>query len=275
MLRAALKAAVIASSALFLMIILLPIAAVFLSVSPSELLARLTTPTVLDSLRLSLLASTVSTAIVLVLATPLSYVLARYRFKGRWLLDAVVDLPMVLPPAVAGLALLLAFAPRSLIGAALRSYGIILPGSFWAVVLAQVFVGSPFFIRSSKAAFAEVFKELEVDFRQLDGTQVRLQQAPLVVVVAALPVGDLRHFVLIRQELLGDLPERLRLSAQAAAHPRRVDETIVLDEFLGRVERELIRRALARSKGNKARAARLLGVTRPRLYRRMVQLGLE
>jgi DNA-binding NtrC family response regulator len=72
-----------------------------------------------------------------------------------------------------------------------------------------------------------------------------------------------------------DLPERLHLAVQAAAHPRRVDETIFLDEYLARVERELIRRALARAKGNKARAARLLGVTRPRLYRRMVQLGLE
>lgn len=72
-----------------------------------------------------------------------------------------------------------------------------------------------------------------------------------------------------------DLPERLRLASQAAAQPRRVDETIILDEYLARVERELIRRALARSKGNKARAARLLGLTRPRLYRRMLQLGLE
>jgi DNA-binding NtrC family response regulator len=72
-----------------------------------------------------------------------------------------------------------------------------------------------------------------------------------------------------------DLPEKLRAAAQAAAQPRRVDETIVLDEYLGRVERELIRRALTRAKGNKARAARLLGMTRPRLYRRMVQLGLE
>ncbi len=72
-----------------------------------------------------------------------------------------------------------------------------------------------------------------------------------------------------------DLPDRLRLAAQAAAYPRRPEERIVLDEFLGRVERELIRRALTRAKGNKAKAARLLGLTRPRLYRRMVQLGLE
>lgn len=71
-----------------------------------------------------------------------------------------------------------------------------------------------------------------------------------------------------------DLPKRIRLAAEAEARPRRVEETIVLDEFLARVERELVRRALAHSKGNKAKAARLLGVTRPRLYRRMVQLGL-
>jgi transcriptional regulator with PAS, ATPase and Fis domain len=72
-----------------------------------------------------------------------------------------------------------------------------------------------------------------------------------------------------------DLPERIRLTAAAAAHPPRAEETIELDEFLGRAERELIRRALSQAKGNKAQAARLLGMTRPRLYRRLVQLGLE
>ena len=71
-----------------------------------------------------------------------------------------------------------------------------------------------------------------------------------------------------------ELPERLRLAAEAAARPRRKEEPIQLDEFVARIERELIRRALARAKGNKAKAARLLGLNRPRLYRRMVQLGL-
>ncbi len=74
---------------------------------------------------------------------------------------------------------------------------------------------------------------------------------------------------------VSDLPQRLHLAAEAAAHPQRPPQTIILDEFLARVERELIERAMRQAKGNKARAARLLGMTRPRLYRRLVQLGLE
>jgi DNA-binding NtrC family response regulator len=71
-----------------------------------------------------------------------------------------------------------------------------------------------------------------------------------------------------------DLPARLHLAAGEAAHPRKSEEPIVLDEFLAKVERELLSRALARAKGNKSKAAKLLGMTRPRLYRRLVQAGL-
>jgi DNA-binding NtrC family response regulator len=73
----------------------------------------------------------------------------------------------------------------------------------------------------------------------------------------------------------GDLPKRVHIAADASRRPRRQLETIILDDFLAQIERELIERAIHASKGNKARAARLLGLTRPRLYRRMVQLGLE
>jgi len=77
------------------------------------------------------------------------------------------------------------------------------------------------------------------------------------------------------QIALGDLPEQIHLAASAAAHPRRVEETVVLDEFLTHVEKELLQRAMARAKGNKTKAAKLLGISRPRLARRLVQLGLE
>jgi DNA-binding NtrC family response regulator len=73
----------------------------------------------------------------------------------------------------------------------------------------------------------------------------------------------------------GDLPSGLREAAKAAAHPPRPPETIELDRFLENIERELIARALRQAKGNRARAARLLGITRPRLLRRLEQLGLQ
>ncbi len=172
--RPALRIGLIATSALFLLLIALPIIAVFVSISPTELFSRLTTSAVADAIKLSLFASTASTAIVLLLATPVSYVLARYQFRGRWLLDAIVDIPMILPPAVAGLALLLAFAPRGLIGSSLADHGVILPGSMWAVVMAEVFVSSPFYIRASKAAFSGVNQRIIDSARILSASDVNV-----------------------------------------------------------------------------------------------------
>jgi DNA-binding NtrC family response regulator len=74
---------------------------------------------------------------------------------------------------------------------------------------------------------------------------------------------------------VGDLPRRLHLAADAARYAPRADETIVLDAYLADIEKELLQRAMVRAKGNKTKAAQLLGLTRPRLYRRLIQLGLE
>jgi molybdate transport system permease protein len=99
---------------------------------------------------------------------PLAFVLARRRFPGKWLLEAIVDLPIVLPPAVAGLGLLLVFGRRGLFGGGLEALGIAIPFTTVAVVLAQTFVSAPFFIRSARTGIAGVDPDLE-DAARVDG----------------------------------------------------------------------------------------------------------
>ena len=110
---------------------------------------------------LSLRTSIVSLAIILITGIPLSYLLARHQFRGRAILETLIDLPMILPPAVAGLALLMAFGRRGLLGQYLDAWGIQIGFSTTAVVIAQIFVSSPFFVRSATAAFARIPREQE------------------------------------------------------------------------------------------------------------------
>jgi molybdate transport system permease protein len=119
---------------------------------------------VLVALRLSLLTTVLSLALTLGFGTPLAWVLARRRFPGRRLVDAFVDLPIVLPPAVAGLALLILLGRRGPFGSA----GLEIAFTTAAVVLAQTFVSAPFFIRSARGAFASVHRDLE-DAARIDG----------------------------------------------------------------------------------------------------------
>jgi molybdate transport system permease protein len=116
---------------------------------------------VLDALQLSLSTTLVTTGISVLVGTPTACLLARYRFPGRNLLNTLVDLPMVLPPAVAGLALLMAFGRRGLLGGALEAMGISLPFSTAAVVVAQTFVAAPFYIRGARVGLAAVDRRLE------------------------------------------------------------------------------------------------------------------
>jgi len=115
--------------------------------------------------------------------TPLAYLLARRRFRGRTALDTLIDLPMVLPPSVAGIALLVAFGRRGLVGQYLTVAGIELAFTQMAVVLAQIFVAAPFYIKAAAAGFAGVDRELE-QAAALDGA-TPLQVARYVTVPLA------------------------------------------------------------------------------------------
>jgi len=117
---------------------------------------------------LSLSTSGISIAIILLLGTPLAYILARWQFRARRFLTVIIQLPIVLPPAVAGLALLLTFGRRGFLGETLQSWGITIPFTALAVIIAQVFVSAPFYLRAAQTAFASVPKELE-DAAEVDG----------------------------------------------------------------------------------------------------------
>jgi len=123
---------------------------------------------VLSALGLSLATTAISLVITVAVGLPLAFVLARRSFRGKWLLESVVDLPIVLPPSVAGLALLLVFGRRGLLGGTLASTGLDIAFTTAAVVIAQTFVSAPFFIRSARAGIAGVDRDLE-DAARVDG----------------------------------------------------------------------------------------------------------
>jgi molybdate transport system permease protein len=123
---------------------------------------------VLGALGLSLLTTALSLLLTVALGLPLAVVLARRAFRGKWLLEAFVDLPIVLPPAVAGLALLLVLGRRGILGGALQATGIDIAFTTIAVVIAQTFVSAPFFVRAAKAGIAGVDRDME-DAARVDG----------------------------------------------------------------------------------------------------------
>jgi len=161
-------------SLIFTLFILLPLAAIFLNLNLGTVVMELQNPSVLDAMKVGLATSSLATIISFAFGVPTAYLLATRDFRGKSLVDALLDLPMVLPPAVAGLALLLAFAPRGLLGPALLQLGIILPGNVFAVVLAQLFVASPFILRSAKTAFENVPRKLVDNARILTPSGVRV-----------------------------------------------------------------------------------------------------
>jgi len=113
------------------------------------------------ALRLSLVTSTITTVLAVIFGTPLAYILARWRFQLKSWIELLIDLPIVLPPSVAGLALLIAFGRRGLFGSMLNIFGISLPFTTAAVVLAQTFVAAPLYVRSARIGFTGIDEQLE------------------------------------------------------------------------------------------------------------------
>jgi molybdate transport system permease protein len=148
------------TASLLVLFLALPVVAVVLRALPLGVYAW-TNSSTLDALQLSLFTASLSAALAVVLGTPVAYLLARAAFRGKALLETLIDLPMVLPPAVAGLALLIAFGRRGLLGPALASVGIELPFTTAAVVMAETFVAAPFYLRAAKVGFASVDARLE------------------------------------------------------------------------------------------------------------------
>ena len=160
---------VVVVAAIAVALLALPVVALLVNaVVGGALAGALSDPAIVAALTLSLITTGVSLVITVVLGMPLAFVLARRRFPGSSLVEAIVDLPIVLPPSVAGLALLLAVGRRGLLGEPLHAVGIELPFTTVAVILAQTFVSAPFFIRAARSGFVGVDSDLE-DAARCDG----------------------------------------------------------------------------------------------------------
>ncbi len=140
----------------FFLFLGIPLAALLLREPPALLWHSIQQPEVLLALQLSLVTTFVSIFLTVLLGLPVAYVLARMRFPGRRLLETLVTMPTVLPPVVAGVALLITFGRFGLIGRYLSPLGITIPFTTVAVVMAQMFVSSPFFINSTRAGLEQL-----------------------------------------------------------------------------------------------------------------------
>ena len=156
------------ASAPMLLFLSIPLVALILRVTPAVLLGTIFQPQVAQAVALSTLTTAATVMIALIAGTPLGFLLARYQFPGDTLVDTLVDLPLILPPAVAGIALLMAFGRRGLLGGVFEFAGVDIAFTRLAVILAQSFVAAPFYIKAAKSGFRSVNPSLESAAR-LDG----------------------------------------------------------------------------------------------------------
>ncbi len=215
---------------LFALFLALPILTLVVrSVLNGSLRIALASPDVLQALWLSLVTTAVSLALAVVLGLPLAIVLARRSFRGKGLIEAIVDLPIVLPPSVAGLALLLVFGRRGLLGDPLEVLGFTIPFTTIAVILAQTFVSAPFFVRSARTGIAAVDHDLE-DAARVDGaTEGQLFRSITIPLAgAALAAG----LVMSWARALGEFGATIMFAGNVAGRTQTLP-LVVYGEFQG------------------------------------------
>ncbi len=156
-----------------LLFLTLPVAAIFLQTNPLDLVASLGDEGSLEALRLSLVCSAAAMALIIVVGTPAAYLLATRRFRFRAAVVTLVELPLVLPPAVAGIGLLAALGPNGLLGGLVEDAGIQLVLSTAGVIVALTFVAAPFYIRQAQAGFETVDRTLLDASRTLGAGEAR------------------------------------------------------------------------------------------------------
>jgi molybdate transport system permease protein len=165
--RAGFTALLALASGILLAFFALPLVALFTQAPLGEIPHLLSEPVLQEILLVTLKTNLIANAIILALGTPTAYLLATRRFPGRALLVTLVELPLVLPPAVAGIGLLAAFSAGGLLGTPLEEAGIVIPFTQWAVVMAITFVASPFYVRQAIASFEAVDPQLQDASRTL------------------------------------------------------------------------------------------------------------
>jgi molybdate transport system permease protein len=159
--------------ALTLAFLVIPLVAIFVDVPPGDLVASLDDATARDALRLSLVTSAIALTIIIVVGTPAAWLVATRRWRGRSLVITLIELPLVVPPAVAGIGLLAALGPRGLLGGAVDDAGVRLVLETSGVVVALTFVASPFYVRQAIAGFEAVDPALLDASRTLGASEAR------------------------------------------------------------------------------------------------------
>lgn len=158
----------------YFLFVAIPIVGIFLQIEPNQVNAQLHNAQIINAIQLSLITSGTATLLAFVFAVPTAYFMATRNFPGKAIIDTLMDLPIVLPPAVAGIVLLYAFAPKGVLGPIFNRLGIIIPGSTIAVVIAETFVASPFLLRSAKTGFEAMDRDVFNSAKMLSGSRLRV-----------------------------------------------------------------------------------------------------